>query len=228
MPEAFLVGALAQSSLLFTALLVYAFTLPESIVGQLAGFGAGALIAAAAFQLVPEAQVSLSALEVSIWLMVGAAVFAVLDRFIERRFGESGSMGIVVGNVNDALPESLIFGIQLGGGLALSVPFVAAVWISNIPQVIPPAADMAASGWPRSRQALLWGSVVLAAGAFSAVGFLLASAISEANGARVAAFTIGGLIAMLTTSMIPFAYRKGGIAAGIWAVLGFAVSLAAS
>ena len=68
----------------------------------------------------------------------------------------------------------------------------------------------------------------MAAGVFSAAGFLLASAISDANGARVAAFTIGGLIAMLTTSMIPFAYQKGGIAAGIWAVLGFAVSLAAS
>lgn len=228
MPEAFIVGALAQSSLLVTALLVYAFALPAKIVGQLAGFGAGALIAAAAFQLVPEAQVSLSSLEVSIWLLLGASVFAVVDRVIERRFGESGSMGIVVGNINDALPESLIFGIQLGGGLVLSVPFVVAVWVSNIPQVIPPAADMAASGWSRSRQALLWGSVVLAAGGLSMLGFAVASAISEADGARVAAFTIGGLIAMLTTSMIPFAYRKGGIAAGIWAVLGFAISLAAS
>lgn len=56
-------------------------------------------------------------------------------------------MGIVVGNVNDALPESLIFGIQLGGGLVLSPPFIAAVWISNIPQAVPPSADLAASGW---------------------------------------------------------------------------------
>ena len=122
----------------------------------------------------------------------------------------------------------LIFGIQLGSGLVLSLPFVAAVWISNIPQMIPPAADMAAKGWARSRQALLWGSVVIIAGVFSAVGFLIADALGDVNGARVAAFTIGGLITMLTTSMIPFAYEKGGLPVGIWAVVGFAITLAAS
>lgn len=226
--EAFAVGAIAQSSLLLAGLLVYLTTLPPKLIGQLAGFGAGALLAAAAFQLVPEAQVSLDNIEVGIWLLIGGGVFVVADRIVERRFGESGAMGIVVGNVNDALPESLIFGIQLGGGLALSWPFVAAVWVSNIPQVIPPAADLAASGWARARQVALWGSVVILAGAFSAAGFAISAALGDVNGARVAAFTIGGLIAMLTTSLIPFAYEKGGLPAGIWAVVGFGITLAAS
>lgn len=162
------------------------------------------------------------------WLLVGASVYTIADRIIERKFGDSGAMGIVVGNVNDALPESLIFGIQLGGGLPLSIPFVASVWISNIPQVMPPAADMATTGWAKSKQALLWGSVVIMAGIFSAVGYLIAQNVGDANGARLAAFTIGGLIAMLTTSMIPFAYAKGGLAAGIWAVVAFGISLAAA
>jgi ZIP family zinc transporter len=226
--EAFAVGALAQSSLLLAGLLVYAVTLPTRFVGQLAGLGAGALLAAAAFQLVPEAQVSLDNLELGLWLLLGGTVFIVADRVIERRLGESGTIGIVVGNVNDALPESLIFGIQLGGGLVLSLPFVVAVWVSNLPQALPPSADLAASGWPRTRQVLLWGAVVLVAGVFSAVGFVIAEAISDANGARLAAFTIGGLITMLTTSMIPFAYERGGLAAGLWAVVGFGITLAAS
>jgi ZIP family zinc transporter len=228
MLEAFVIGSLAQSSLFLMGLLVYSLTLPTHVVGQMAGFGAGALLGAAAFQLVPEAQVSLDSLEVGLWLMGGATVYVVADQIIERRVGESGAMGIVVGNINDALPESLIFGIQLGAGLPVSGPFIASVWISNIPQVLPPAADMAAAGWARGRQALLWGSVVLAAGAFSALGFIIAEAISDANGARLASFTIGGLITMLTTSMIPFAYQKGGIAAGVWAVVGFGLTLAAS
>lgn len=223
-----MVGAIAQSSLLVAGLLVYAVTLPPRFVGQFAGLGAGALLGAAAFQLVPEAQVSLDNLEIGLWLLVGGSVFVVADRIIERRLGDSGAMGIVVGNVNDALPESLIFGIQLGAGLVLSLPFVAAVWISNIPQVIPPAAELAASGWTRAKQAALWGSVVVLAGGFSGLGFVIAEAVSEADGARVAAFTIGGLIAMLTTSMIPFAYQKGGIGAGILAVVGFGLTLAAS
>jgi len=228
MIEAMVVGSLAQSSLLITGLLVYAFTLPAKVVGQLAGFGAGALIGAASFQLVPEALESLDSLEIGIWLLLGGAVFVVADTIIDRLFGESGAMGIVVGNINDALPESLIFGIQLGAGMVLSLPFVAAVWISNIPQVIPPAADLAASGWARRKQATLWGTVVIVAGLAAGLGFLIADAFAIADGARVAAFTIGGLIAMLTTSMIPFAYEKGGLPAGIWAVVGFGLTLATS
>ena len=60
----------------------------------------------------------------------------------------------------------------------------------------------------------------------SAVGYALTQSISDVNGARVAAFTIGGLITMLTTSMIPFSYSKGGKAAGLWAVVGFGLTLA--
>ncbi len=228
MVEAVLIGVLAQSSLLVSGLVVYYLSLPERLVGQLAGLGAGALLAAAAFQLVPEAQVSLSNLEVGVWLLVGSGVYAVADRVIERRFGESGSMGIVIGNVNDALPESLIFGIQLGSGLVVSVPLVASVWVSNIPQALPPAADMRSSGWSRGKQLMLWGSVVVAAGVLSGIGFLAAQALGDVNGARLAAFTIGGLITMLTTSMVPFAFQKGGVSAGIWAVVGFGVTLAAS
>jgi ZIP family zinc transporter len=54
---------------------------------------------------------------------------------------------------------------------ARSLPFVAAVWISNIPQVMPPAADLAASGWRWLKQAALWGSVVAAAGIWAVLGF---------------------------------------------------------
>lgn len=228
MVEALLVGAAAQSSLLIAAMAVYLVTIPTRVVGQLAGFGAGALLAAASFQLVPEAQESLGSVAISLWLLVGAAVYVVADTLIERRFGESGAMGIVVGNINDALPESLIFGIQLGTGLVVSPALAVSVWVSNVPQVMPPAADLRADGWSRSRQALLWGVVVVTAGVFAAVGYGLAQAMTDVNGAGLAAFTVGGLITMLTTSMIPFAYREGGVPAGVWAVVGFGATLAAS
>ena len=228
MLEALVVGALAQSSLLLSGLVVYALSIPSRAVGQLAGFGSGSLLAAAAFQLVPEAQASLDNAEIGLWLLVGSTVFVVADRLIERRFGDSGSMGIVVGNINDALPESLIFGIQLGTGLALSLPLTASVWVSNIPQALPPAADLKASGWTKGKQIGLWGTIVVVAGVCSAVGYAVAQALGDVSGARLAAFTIGGLITMLTTSMIPFAYQKGGVAAGMWAVVGFGITLAAS
>jgi len=228
MLDAFLLGALAQSSLLITALVVYRFTFSDRVVGQMAGLGAGALLGAAAFQLVPEAQASLKSLEIGVWLLIGAAVYVVADTLIAKRFGEGGAMGIVVGNINDALPESLIFGIQLGTGMAFSPALAVSVWVSNIPQALPPAADLRKQGWPARKQVLLWGSVVLLSGVLAAVGYALAQQFGDVGGARIAAFTIGGLIAMLTTSLIPFAYDKGKLAAGMWAVVGFAITLAAS
>ena len=228
MLDAFLLGALAQSSLLITALVVYRFTFSDRVVGQMAGLGAGALLGAAAFQLVPEAQASLKSLEIGVWLLIGAAVYVVADTLIAKRFGEGGAMGIVVGNINDALPESLIFGIQLGTGMAFSPALAVSVWVSNIPQALPPAADLRKQGWPARKQVLLWGSVVLLSGVLAAVGYALARQFGDVGGARIAAFTIGGLIAMLTTSLIPFAYDKGKLAAGMWAVVGFAITLAAS
>jgi ZIP family zinc transporter len=227
--DAFLLGAFAQSSLLIVALLAYRLkNVSEGVIGQMAGLGAGALLGAAAFQLVPEAKESLGSLEISVWLLVGASVYVIADRIIERRFGEGGAMGIVVGNINDALPESLIFGIQLGTGMAFSPTLAASVWVSNIPQVFAPAEQLRKDGWPARKQAILWGSIVIASGIFAAVGYGFAAALGDIGGARIAAFTTGGLIAMLTTSMIPFAYKNGKLLAGIWAVVGFAATLAAS
>ncbi|WP_062303714.1 ZIP family metal transporter [Demequina subtropica] len=228
MVEALLVGIATQSSLLLACLVVYRLTFSDGTVGWLAGLGSGALLGAASFQLVPQALDSLGNLEIGAWLLIGGAVYALADRIVERRFGESGAMGIVVGNIIDALPESLIFGIQLAAGLTVSPALATSVWVSNIPQALAPAAEMRATGWKASRQVALWGSVVVVAGGCSALGFGVATALSDVTGARLAAFTTGALITMLTTSMIPFAYRKGRVAAGLWAVVGFGLTLAGS
>jgi zinc transporter, ZIP family len=50
-------GLLSQSSLLLAGLLVCWVTFPATLVGVLGGFGAGAMIAAVSFDLVPQAQV---------------------------------------------------------------------------------------------------------------------------------------------------------------------------
>ena len=60
------------------------------------------------------------------------------------------------------MPESLIFGIQLAAGQGLSIAFLMAVFVSNIPQALAPSVDLAASGWKPLRMATMWGFVVIA------------------------------------------------------------------
>jgi len=167
--QAFVLGAVAQSSLVLSGLLPYLVRIPDRAVGLLAGAGAGALISAVAFSLIPEAN-AISQLEVAGWLLVGAAVFIVLDRFIDRRFGsggEAGPLGIVLGAILDGIPESVIFGIQIATGQPITVAFLAAVIVSNVPQALAPSADLKADGWSIWRVTAMWGSVVLACGSVS-------------------------------------------------------------
>ncbi|HET9345705.1 MAG TPA: hypothetical protein VFO05_08385 [Candidatus Limnocylindrales bacterium] len=231
MIQAFVLGALAQSSLILSGLLPYVMRIPDRVIGILAGVGAGALISAVAFDLVPEADV-LPTVESALWLLVGAVIFIGLDGVVERRFGGEGegggggALGIVLGSVVDGVPESVIFGIQIAGGLPISIAFLAAVLVSNVPQALAPSAELKTSGWSAARMTGMWGAVVLACGLAAVLGFVIASNLDDATGARAAAIAAGGLLAMLTNSLIPFAYAKGGAPAGFATVVGFGVALA--
>jgi ZIP family zinc transporter len=67
--------------------------------------------------------------------------------------------------------------------------------------------------------------VVLACGVASALGYLAATAIGAVHGARMAAFAAGGILTMITDSLIPFAVERSE-RAGLWTVIGFCAALA--
>ena len=229
MLNAFILGALAQSSLLLSGLAVYWIRVPTRVVGWLAGFGAGTLISAVAFDLIAQdIAEGIGAVQGALWLLLGAVIFVGGDYLVDKRFGgdgTGGALGIVLGAVVDGIPESVIFGIQVALGMPLSVAFLFSVAVSNIPQALAPSADLAKAGWSRTKMAAAWGSVVLACGVAAAVGYMVAIRIADTNGMGMAALAAGGLLAMLTNSLIPFAYERGGVGAGFGTVVGFAISL---
>jgi len=126
------------------------------------------------------------------------------------------------------VPESLIFGIQIAAGIPVSVSFLVAVFVSNIPQAIAPSADLVTQGWGKAKLVGMWGLVALACGAAAALGWAAASIDPQAIGGRAAAFAIGGVTAMLTDSLVPFSYERAKDWAGLWVVVGFAASLIGS
>lgn len=203
---------------------MYWINFPPKFVGVLAGFGAGALIEAVAFDLVAEAQ-ALDSLQFAVWMLVGAAILLIGDAIVDRRFGGGGAMGIVVGSMVDGVPESAIFGIQVATGFPISVGFFAAVFVSNFPQAIAPSADLVKQGWKIGRLVGMWALVLVSCGVASGLGYLLADTFSGVAGDRMAALAAGGLLAMLTNSLMPFAFERGGQLAGVGTVLGFCIPL---
>lgn len=69
----------------------------------------------------------------------------------------------------------------------------------------------------------MWGGVVLACAVTAFVGYLIGENVTGATGA--AAIAAGGVLAMLTDSLMPFAFNKGGRLAGLWTTVGFAGTL---
>jgi ZIP family zinc transporter len=227
MLDAFALGALTQLSLVLSGLVVFLIAVPKRVVGALAGFGAGALIAAVARDLLPEAH-KLDLIQSSLWAMLGASVFVVAEHYVDEKFGDegaAGALGIVVGSIVDGVPESIIFGIQLASGEPVSAAFIGAVFVSNIPQAVAPSADLSATGWSWRRVAGLWCWVVLACGVAAVAGFAVGTAVSRVDGSRMAAFAAGGILAMLSNSLIPFAHERAK-GAGLWTVVGFCASFA--
>jgi ZIP family zinc transporter len=235
--EAIALGGLAQISLLLSGLFATWVTVPKRIIGWLAGFGAGALISAITFDLTGQA-VRLGALQLGVWLLLGAIVFIAGDYAIDRwtspdsasdngdaGVGGAGSaLGIVLGSVVDGVPESLIFGIGVAAGNPVSAAFLFAVIVSNVPQALAPSAELVEAGWSRAKLALMWGVVVVACALAAGLGFLLGS-ISHSTGDRLSAIAAGGLLAMLTDSLMPFAFTRGGKLAGFWTVVGYALAV---
>lgn len=66
---------------------------------------------------------------------------------------------------------------------------------------------------------------MLACGVAAALGYLATVELSEAYGDRAAALVAGSLLAMLTNSLMPFAYERGKEWAGAATVVRFCLTL---
>lgn len=73
----------------------------------------------------------------------------------------------------------------------------------------------------------MWGLVVAACAITAWLGYIVGVQLGVIRG-RAAALAAGGLLAMLTDSLMPYAVQKGGNQAGVWTVVGFGLSLAST
>jgi ZIP family zinc transporter len=230
--EAIGLGALAASSLIVGALLGLARPWPDSLVGLVLAFGAGALISAVSFDLAEEGgQVGDPGL-VAVGLAVGAITYFGLNRLAGRRSRHRDGAGsdadtgtaLALGAFLDGIPEQTVLGIGIASGEGASVGLLVAIFVSNLPEAIGSATEMVAAGTRPSPIRRLWLAVAMICAAATVVGYAIADNVSGNLNAAVDGFAAGALLVMLIDSLIPDAVRKGGDVSGLVTVLGFAVA----
>jgi len=223
MLQAGLWGMLAASSLILGAVIAQRLAVPPEVLGRMMGFGAGTLVAALAYDLIPDTRVA----DLQIWLSfgIGSLVFYGLDSIIESRTGDSTGTGtsIALGALLDGIPESIVLGIGIAVRGSPSIGFLVAVFVSNIPESLSATTDLrAARTWKWIY--LLWGSITLISAIASAVGFVVASHVTRVDGRYMQALAGGAVLTMLADSMMPEAFAKGGRPIALMTALGFTVA----
>jgi ZIP family zinc transporter len=164
-----------------------------------------------------------------------AGVFFFGDRMIDRLGGgdrkdadggqEGGSsLAIVLGSVLDGIPESMVIGLTIFEGGAVGAAYLAAVFISNLPEAISSTSGLATSGWAKSRILWRWIAIALISGLASLAGYGLFQHSPPDTVAFALAFAAGAIITMLANTMMPEAFEHGGKLVGVVTTLGFAVA----
>jgi ZIP family zinc transporter len=201
--------------------------------GLVMGFGAGTLLSAVAYELVPEASFR-HGVGVGGGFLAGALAYYVGDRLVDQAGGAqrqdldgkppAGSgAAMFLGALLDGVPEAFILGIGLALGNAISLAFVTAVFVSNIPQGIAGTAALREAGYTDRRIFRMWTALTVACGVTAAAGFLLGDAVAH-QGLYAEAFAGGAVLTMLADSMMPEAFEHGGRTVGLVTVLGYLVA----
>jgi ZIP family zinc transporter len=229
-------GTLAASSLVIGAIVALVFRINLRTIGLIMAFGAGVLISALAFDLVQEAVDKSSGHGWAVGgLFAGCLVFFFGNQLIDRLGGgdrkdptgdqEGGSpLAIVLGTVLDGIPESMVIGLTIYEGGAVGAAYLAAVFISNLPESISSTSGLLSAGWKKSRIMWMWVAIALISGLASLAGYALFQDSSPDTVAFVLTFAAGAILTMLAQTMMPEAFEHGGKFVGVVTTLGFAVA----
>jgi ZIP family zinc transporter len=231
---AFLWGIFGSASLYLGELLAGPLEHRHRLTGQVMGFGAGTLLSAVAYELIPQSSLTAHGPGTAVSFGVGAVVYFVADRIVDGSGGaerqsidaptQVGSgAAMFIGALLDGIPEALILGITLFTSSSLNVAFVLAIFVSNIPQGVAGTTALKAAGASERHVFRLWTALTLACGVVSAVGYWLASGY-HVEGVYAEAFAGGAVLTMLADSMMPEAFEHGGKTVGLLVVLGYLVA----
>jgi ZIP family zinc transporter len=235
--QAGLWGLAAGGALVVGAVVAWLIEVPQRVVASVMAFGAGVLISALAFDLVDEAETKGGLTATAIGFLVGAVAYLLANVVLARRGArhrkrsgdqqpseeeQSGSgSAIAIGALLDGIPESVVLGLSLLGGNGVGIPVLAAIFISNLPEGLSSAAGMKRNGRSARYVFGVWIGVAVGSGAAGLLGCLLLRGASVELVAAITALAAGAILTMVADTMIPEAFERTHLYAGLIATLGF-------
>lgn len=244
--ESLIWGFIATSPLLIGCVIAIYANLSQKVVTTIMAFGSGVLIATLTFSILVEAiSVTHTVPAALTGLILGGISFSIADYILKRKSsskspvakqgnasdhkekssGKSDSgQSLFVGALMDCIPENAALGITLAMGGALNIAFLAAIFISNLPEGLASTRDLKSSGLSTKRIYGLWCIALVIGTVSTIIGYTVLSYASPPIISISIAFAAGAILVMLANSMIPEAFKEGGILKGIAILTGFTVA----
>ncbi|MDS4070582.1 MAG: cyclic nucleotide-binding domain-containing protein [Candidatus Competibacter sp.] len=164
--------------------------------------------------------------DASAWQKMALANIQRLSRaetaaLMQKHVSAGVPLAIFLGALLDGIPESVVIGSNFVSLESFRFTFLVAVFLSNLPEAIGSAAGMKQAGFGMKRIFTLWGLLVIAGAVAAALGNAFLSGAPPALLTLVGAIAGGGILAMVSSVMMPEAYEDGGPAVGLATIAGF-------
>ncbi|MEI4271331.1 ZIP family zinc transporter [Klenkia sp. LSe6-5] len=240
--EAGLWGLLGGGALVLGALVAWFLRVPQVVVASVMAFGSGVLISAVAFDLMEEAVQTGGLAPTALGFFGGAVTYLGANALLARRGArhrkrsgdqqpsegqqQGSGAAIAVGALLDGVPESVVLGVGLLGGGAVSLPVLAAVFISNVPEGLSSAAGMKRSGRSARYVFGVWGGIAVLSGLSALIGYVALGGAPPEAIAVITAVAAGAILTMIADTMIPEAFARTSTWTGLITAAGFLVAFA--
>ena len=157
-----------------------------------------------------------------------------LSHELKEHTDSNPALAIWLGIALDGIPESLIIGmlvvIAAASGTAMSLAFIAGVFLANLPEAMSSAVTMKRQGSSFGKIFWMWMSLCVMTG----IGALIGALIFPANPEGILRYFIAGteglaagaMLTMIAETMLPEAFEQGGGSiVGLSTLIGFLAAL---